>query len=183
MRSILRISALILVLLALAVPLAAYAQVPCPDDPTVECYPEAPPYYVVINRGEVHLTDRPGTGCQPFILEHPLCTDCRTDPDCTVIDVNAEVCEAVMAVRDLPEGDLYEMCCDCAADPTGDWLYRIWWFDGDTCTLESEGWLEGLPPGTGIDLPVPVIIAGAVVLGGGLLAAGLLMRRRSLQTA
>lgn len=183
MRSI-RILALILVLLALAMPLAAFAQVPCPDDPTVECYPTAPPYYVVTNRAEVHLTDRPGTGCQPFILANPDCTDCTgADPDCAVIDIANDVCYDVMHERGMMAGTLYELCCNCAVDPTGDWVYREWDFDGLGCQLVSEGWLEGLPPGTGIDLPVPVIIAGAVVLGGGLLAAGLLMRRRSLQTA
>ncbi len=185
MRSILRISALILVLLALMLPLAAYAQVPCPDDPTVECYPDPPPYYVVTNRDEAHLVDRPGTGCEPFILANPDCTDCTsgTDPDCTAIDVNAEVCVAVMAPRGDEAGTLYEMCCNCAVDPAGDWVYREWTFDGSTCTLVSDVWQAGLPPGTGIDLPTPVIIGGAVLLGVLLLAAGMLVRRRSLQTA
>jgi hypothetical protein len=75
------------------------------------------------------------------------------------------------------------MCCACEVDPTGDWVYRVWYFDGSTCTLRSEGWEEGLPLGTGIDLPAPLIIGGAVVLGAGLLAAGLLVRRRSMQIA
>jgi hypothetical protein len=184
MRSILRVSALILVLLALMMPLVAYAQVPCPDDPTVDCYPEAPPYFVVTNREEVHLADRPGTGCQPFILDHSDCVDCTngSDPACSAIDINAEVCEAVMAPRGLEAGEVYEMCCNCVSDPTGDWVYRVWDFDGSTCTLASEGWQRGLPLGTGIDLPAPLIIGGAVVLGAGLLAAGLLVRRRSMQT-
>jgi hypothetical protein len=182
MRSILRISALILVLLALVVPLAAYAQVPCPDDPTVECFPEAPPYYVVTNRAEAHLTDRPGTGCQPFIMENPDCIDCRNaaDPACSVIDVNTDVCIDVMAAQGMEVGDVYEMCCNCILDPDGEWVYRIRYFDGTDCAEAGE-WMDGLPPGTGIDLPVPVIIGGAVVLGGALVAAGLLMRRRSLQ--
>lgn len=185
MRSILRISALILVLLALMLPLAANAQVPCPDDPTVECYPDTPPYYVVTNRAEAHLVDRPGSGCQPFILAHPDCIDCTNplDPDCSAIDVNAEVCVAVMAPRTLPAGTLYEMCCNCIADPTGDWVYREWSFDGSACTLVSDAWQAGLPLGTGIDLPAPLIIGGAVLLGVVLLAAGMLVRRRSLQTA
>ena len=183
MRSILRVSALILVLLALMMPLVAYAQVPCPDDPTVECYPDAPPYFVVTNRDEEHLTDRPGTGCQPFILANPDCEDCATDAACLAIDINADVCEAVMAPRGLEAGEVFEMCCNCVSDPTGDWVYRVWDFDGSTCTLVSESWQRGLPLGTGIDLPAPLIIGGAMLLGGGLLAAGLLVRRRSLQTA
>jgi hypothetical protein len=185
MRSILRISAFILVLVALMIPLAAFAQVPCPDDPTVECYPDAPPYYIVTNRAEAHLADRPGTGCQPFILANPDCTDCTsTDPTdpCYLIDVDVDVCQAVMAPRGLPAGDVYELCCNCVADPTGDWVYRIRYFDGRTCP-DPGAWQVGLPPGTGIDLPVPVIIGGAVLLGAVLLAVGLLVRRRSLQTA
>jgi hypothetical protein len=185
MRTILRISALILVLLALVMPLVAYAQVPCPDDPNVECLPTAPPYFVVTNRAEAHLTDRPGTGCQPFIMANPDCVDCTNaaDPACSAIDVANDLCYEVMHERGLPAGTLYEMCCNCIADPTGDWVYRVWDYDGLGCELVSEGWLDGLPPGTGIDLPVPLIIGGAVLLGGGLLAAGLLVRRRSLQTA
>jgi hypothetical protein len=184
MRSILRLSALILVLFALVMPMAAYAQVPCPDDPTVECYPEAPPYYIVTNRAEAHLTDRPGTGCQPFIMANPDCLDCTnpTDAACSVIDVDADVCQAVMAAQSMPAGDVYEMCCNCATDPDGNWVYRTRFFDGSACPQPSD-WLTGLPPGTGIDLPVPLIIGGAVLLGGGLLAAGLVVRRRSLQTA
>jgi hypothetical protein len=44
-------------------------------------------------------------------------------------------------------------------------------------------WQDGLPPGTGIDLPAPVIVGGLAVIGAGLLAAGILVRRRTLHTA
>ena len=188
MRTILRISALILVLLALMIPLAGHAQVPCPDDPVASqnCDNEAPPYYVVLNRSEEHLADRPGTGCQPFILEHPDCLDCFVDAGggtCQAIEIDVEVCQAVMAPRGLPPGDVYEMCCACATNPDGEWVYRIRYFDGSACPVQpGQEWQTGLPPGTGIDLPAPLIIGGAVLLGGGLLAAGLLVRRRSLQT-
>jgi hypothetical protein len=40
-----------------------------------------------------------------------------------------------------------------------------------------------LPPGTGIDLPAPVILGGLVAIGAVLLAAGLLVRRRTLRVA
>jgi hypothetical protein len=117
-------------------------------------------------------------------MANPDCVDCMstTDGFCSVIDVDTDVCQAVMAAQAMPVGDVYEMCCNCIADPTGDWVYRIRYFDGTSCPEYGE-WLTGLPPGTGIDLPVPLIIAGAALLGGGLLAAGLLVRRRSLQTA
>ena len=150
----------------------------------MECYPEAPPSYIVTNRAEAHLTDRPGTGCQPFIMANPTCIDCTSTSDgiCSVIDVDTDVCQAVMAAQSMPAGDVYEMCCNCITDPAGNWVYRIRYFDGLTCSDPGE-WMDGLPPGTGIDLPVPLIIGGAVLLGGCLLAAGLLVRRRSLQTA
>jgi hypothetical protein len=46
-----------------------------------------------------------------------------------------------------------------------------------------EDWTDGLPPGTGIDLPAPVIVAGLAALGAGLLAAGLVLRRRTVRMA
>ena len=155
-----------------------------PGRPQRGVLPNSTPLLCCHKPGQAHLTDRPGTGCQPFILANPDCIDCTNaaDPACSAIDVDAEVCQAVMAPAGMAAGDVYEMCCNCIADPTGDWVYRMRYFDGSTCSDPGE-WMDGLPPGTGIDLPVPIIIGGAVLLGGGLLAAGLLVRRRSLQTA
>jgi len=185
MRSVLRISALSMVLLALVLPLAAHASDgPCADDPAASktCLTKAPPYFVVINRSEEHLADRPGTGCQPFILKHPDCLDCADagSSPCQGIDIDAEVCKAVMAPRKLPAGDVYEMCCACATNPAGTWVYRVRKFDGSACPLQQgQVWQNGLPPGTGIDLPAPLIIGGLAVLGAGLLTAGVLVRRRT----
>jgi hypothetical protein len=190
MRAILRTIALALVILVLLVPMVAYAKGkprgPCPDDPVASknCNPKTPPYYVVINRYEQHLTDRPGTGCQPFILKHPTCKDCTNaaDPACSAIDVDVEVCQAVMAPKGMPAGDVYELCCNCATDPKGSWVYRIRKYDGKSCPNPSQ-WYTGLPPGTGIDLPAPVIVGGLAAIGAGFLTVGLLVRRRSLRTA
>lgn len=198
MRSLLRISALTLVLLALTVPLVGYASDgPCPDDLEAfkNCDSEAPPYYVVLNRSEEHLMDRPGTGCQPWILNHPECVDC-TGKECQPEppmsagspDIEAEVCMAMLSMRKTDNGNdpiLYELCCDCST-PEGSWKYRLReWHDDGTCPIiqPEEGWLDGLPPGTGIDLPTPVIVGGLAVMGVGLLAAGVLVRRRTLRTA
>ena len=102
--------------------------------------------------------------------------------------------EADLKTRDWDEEDepvvLYEMCCDCEPDPDGDWMYteRELYEDG-TCPIaldENEQpleCLEGLPPGTGIDLPAPVIIGGLAIIGAGLLGAGLLVRRRTVRVA
>jgi hypothetical protein len=191
MRSALRIAALSLVLLALLVPVAAFASDgPCPDDPELskDCNQEAPPYYVVINRAVEYLyPDRPGTGCQPIILKYPDCKDC-VSAECTPAgggpDVEAEVCQF------LPPPDpgeihvVYEMCCACAANPDGDWLFRIRLLDDTgSCPIDPDNpdWIEGLPPGTGIDLPVPVIVGGLALLGAGLLAAGVVVRRRTVK--
>ena len=198
MRSILRAGALSLVLLALLVPLAAYASDgPCPDDLEAfkDCDIEAPPYYVVLNRSQEHLTDRPGTGCQPWILNHPECKDC-SGKECEPLppmsagspDIEAEVCGPMLSKRQEDNGQdpiLYELCCDCST-AQGEWKFRIreWRADG-TCpvTQPADGWYDGLPPGTGIELPVPVIVGGLVVIGAGLLAAGAVLRRRTLSTA
>lgn len=181
MRSTLRIVALIVVLLVLLVPLGTYAAEPCPDDPTgtANCLDTAPPYFVVLNRS-VEIFDRPGTGCQPIILEHAECQDC-TAPECTDIDIADEVCQYLPASA----GDqLFVLCCNCAVDPAGDWMYAEYELDGaGGCTMVSEGMVEGLPPGTGIDLPAPIIVGALVLAAAVLVGAGLMVRRRALQPA
>ncbi len=190
MRSILRMMGLVFVLLALVIPLTSYASDgPCPDDPAASqnCDPKVPPFYVVINRTEQHLTDRTGSGCQPWILKHPECTICTQDQvgqQCGGISVETEICGPMLSKRVADNGKdpiLYEMCCDCT-NPAGTWMFRVreWKADG-TCpiTQPDEGWLKGLPPGTGIDLPAPLIIGGFVVIGAGLLVAAVLVRRRA----
>ncbi len=183
MRSVLRVLALIVVLLALLVPLTTYAQVcpgACPDDPvgSASCTDTAPPWYVVINR-EVAALDRPGTGCQPIILSHPECTTC-TGADCATIDIQTEVCQHLPAAA----GDiLYAVCCNCASDPAGSFMFRIYTLDGTGGCEMTQDWTTGLPPGTGIDLPVPVIIGGLVVLGLALVTVGMVMRRRRVRLA
>lgn len=185
MRSTLRIAAFLLVLVALLIPMAVSAQEPCPDDPVLaaDCNQTAPPYYVVINRSVEYLyPDRPGTGCQPIILNNPDCTDCMTG-DCATIDVEATVCSTLPAPPVGEEHIVYEMCCNCATDPGGSWLVRVRDLqpNGSCPVREGSQWVPGLPPGTGIDLPTPVIVGGLATLGVGLLAAGLLVRRRALR--
>jgi hypothetical protein len=191
MRFTWRLTALILLLVVLVVPLTAYASDgKCPDDPELskDCDPEAPPYYVVINRSVELLDERPGTGCQPWILNHPEITDCMTGAP--TIDIESEVCTPMLSERVAVDGFdpiLYEMCCDCAT-AEGTWMFRVReWRDDGTCPLtepfEDEGWVEGLPPGTGIDLPAPVIVGGLALLGAALVATGLVVRRRSLKVA
>lgn len=216
MRPTVRIIALILALAVLVVPLTAYADVmfandavlskaeassetfqspippggTCPDDPVASenCDPTAPPFYVVINRSVEILDERPGTGCQPWILNHPEITDCVAEADS--IDIEAEVCTPMLYKRitneDGSDPILYEMCCDCSTTTEGTWMFRVrnWGADG-TCPLDPDNaqWIEGLPPGTGIDLPAPVIVGGLALLGLGLVVTGMVLRRRGLRLA
>ena len=194
MRPTLRILALILVLMALLVPLAVQAgSGGCPDDPEKmkDCDAVPPPFYVVINRDFEDL-DRTGSGCQPIILKNPDCTDCcGEDDDClpAQAQLEDEVCPMLadrMDWTDVDEVILYEMCCDCATDEDGEWRFHVRNLRPDgTCDYEmgNEGCYEMLPPGTGIDLPTPVIIGGLSIMGLGLLAAGFLVRRRTVQAA
>lgn len=192
MRFTWRIAALILLLVVLVVPLTAYASNgKCPDDLELsqDCDAEVPPYYVVINRSVELLDERPGTGCQPWILNHPEITDCMAEAD--TIDFEAEVCTPMLSERVEVGGFdpiIYEMCCDCGT-AEGTWMFRVReWAEDGTCPVvlqdpDQAEWIVALPPGTGIDLPTPVIVGGLAVLGAALVATGLVVRRRSLKLA
>ncbi len=191
MRSILRITLLMFVLLALLAPVASYASGgPCPDDPEASktCAQTAPPFYVVVNRDFDRLGPKYGTGCQPWILNNPDCKDCDSGSDACVaaaIDVEQIICGREMPNAGAQEGDtLFEMCCDCAGDPKGTWMYRtrILQFNEEIeaweCPQFSE-WEKGLPPDTGINLPAPLVVGGLAIVGVGLVGTGLVVRRRT----
>jgi hypothetical protein len=193
MRSVVRIAALLIVLgVLLAMAATAYAQDgccgsdpcvgvsttgPCPDDleKSKECLQTTPPYYVVINRN-VECTNRTGTGCAPFILKHPEVTDCAASR----VDVQAELCKDELLGK-VPAGQtavLYEMCCGGSAG----WKFRIRLLDNaGNCPIDpnNEDWVAGLPPGTGINLPAPVIVGGLALLGVAFLGVGIVVRRRT----
>lgn len=196
MRSTRRVLALILVLGVLLAPLTTYASGgPCPDDPegSANCAAEAPPYYVVINRGFERLGAQYGTGCQPWILENPDCDDCDEagNPACAkaAADVEMIICGDQMPLAGAQEGDtLYEMCCNCGSSSAGTWVYRTrtLHYNGDIkaweCPQYSE-WQEGLPPDTGIALPAPLIVGGLLLIGAGFLGLGVVLRRRTARPA
>ena len=186
MRFTWRMTALILLLVILVVPLTAYASGgKCPDDPDLSknCNVDTPPYYVVINRSVELLDERPGSGCQPWILDHPGVTDCIADA--ASVDVETEVCMYMLPERVAIGGFdpiIYEMCCDCGT-PNGTWMFQVReWRDTGACPVVQK-WSDGLPPGTGIDLPAPLIVGGLAVLGAALVATGVVVRRRSLKLA
>jgi len=193
MRSVVRVVALLVMLgVLLVVGANAYAQDgccggdpcvgisltgPCPDDleASQECMAETPPYYVVINRN-VECANRTGTGCAPFILNHPEVTDCAASN----VNVETELCRDEL-LGQVPAGEtaiLYEMCCGGAAG----WTFRVRLLDSQgNCPIDPEnsGWVAGLPPGTGINLPAPVIVGGLAFLGVAFLGVGIVVRRRT----
>ena len=194
MRSTLRIAGLLLLLASLLLPLVGYAQdVKCPDDPNVPCVSETPPFYIVINRDFEDLT-RTGSGCQPIILNHPEIEDCCGESEALAeanFDVETNVCPLLADRVDWPvDGEdptviVYQMCCDCSGT-TSEWRYRVRLLQADgTCPIDEQnpGCYEDLPPGTGIDLPAPLIIGGLAVMGAALLATGMVVRRRSVRLA
>lgn len=167
----------------------------CPDDPELSknCDPVAPPFYVVINR-EFEDLSRPGTGCQPIILKYPKCVDCCNEKDPACRDANKDletrVCPLLASKVDWSQSQgteiVYQMCCGSATDCDGKWYFRMRLLHPNgTCPIDPQnpGCYDCLPPGTGIDLPAPLIVSGLAIIGIGLLAAGLLVRRRLLRVA
>jgi LPXTG-motif cell wall-anchored protein len=62
---------------------------------------------------------------------------------------------------------------------TGSYVYyRIEWVNQE-CVIDFQNEYPGYPPDTGVDIPMPLVLSGAVAVGAILLAAGLLLRRRS----
>jgi hypothetical protein len=194
MRSVLRIMALTLVLLALLIPFTSFASGgPCPDDPVLSksCNPDTPPFYVVINRSFEDLT-RTGSGCQPIILKNPDCEDCCDTSDACALasqDVEDRVCpllaDRVDWTTTAAPVTVYEMCCSCVTDPNGEWSYTVreLYADG-TCPVNPDMvCVPGLPPDTGIDLPAQFIVGGLAAFGAVLLGLGLVLRRQSPRTA
>ncbi len=196
MRSVLRVSLLLFVLLALLLPLTAYASGgPCPDDPvgTMNCAQQAPPYYVVINRDFDRLGPEYGTGCQPWILANPMCDNCDdvNNADCAAAahDVEMTICGDQMPLAGAQDGDtLFEMCCNCGSGPDGTWMYRtrVLHYNANINAFECpepSDWQKGLPPRTGIDLPAQFIVGGLAFAGVALVGTGLVVRRRTKKLA
>lgn len=184
-----RVAAFVLVLVALLTPLVGFASDgKCPDDPNVPCVAETPPFYVVVNRDFEDLT-RAGSGCQPIILNHPECTDCCGESracGAANYDVETRVCPLLARkVNWTTEGQteiVYQMCCNCNTGTDGAWRFWIRELHQDgTCPISEQnpGCYEDLPPGTGIDLPAPFIVGGLATIGIGLLATGVVVRRRT----
>ena len=166
----------------------------CPDDPELSktCFADTPPFYVVVKRTFEDL-GRQGSGCQPIILKHPDCTDCCNDqdPDCNdaALDLETRVCPLLASRVDWSQSTgselVYEMCCADDDNCEGDkWTYhqRLLYPDG-TCPRDPPECFDCLPLGTGIDLPAPLVVGGLALAGLGLIAAGMVVRRRTPNAA
>lgn len=57
----------------------------------------------------------------------------------------------------------------------------ITYYSSADCRVTSTFDYAGFPPSTGVDVPTPYIVGGVALLGAGLVAAGIILRRR--QTA
>ena len=166
----------------------------CPDDPELSknCNPTAPPFYVVVNRQFEDL-GRAGTGCQPIILKNPDCNDCCNlqDPACQTAekDLQTRVCPVLASRVNWSKSTgtevVYQMCCGSSVACDGKWLFRIRLLQPDgTCPIDPDnsGCYNCLPPGTGVDLPAPLVIGGLAAVGLALLAAAMVVRRRQPKT-
>ena len=58
--------------------------------------------------------------------------------------------------------------------------HEITWYSASDCRITSTANYAGYPPGTGVDLPAPYIIGAVAVVGAGLLAVGLVIRRKRI---
>ena len=57
--------------------------------------------------------------------------------------------------------------------------YRITWYAARQCTVSTGTRYPGYPPYTGPDFPTPLVLSAAVAGGVILLAAGMLLRRKT----
>lgn len=72
----------------------------------------------------------------------------------------------------------------------GGYLYQIFpssyryhvvtWYSASDCRVTSTVDYAGTPPYTGVEFPTPYLVGGAVVLGAGLLAVGMYLRRKKV---
>ena len=86
---------------------------------------------------------------------------------------SAEFDAIVDEICDYGDGILYEKV------PSGYYRHVILWDDG-SCGVESSVFYYGYPPHTGLTLPPPLMISGALVIGLSLFAVGLVVYRRRL---
>ena len=56
--------------------------------------------------------------------------------------------------------------------------FKYTWYSVDDCRVTASYDYAGYPPSTGVEIGTPYIVGGVALLGAGLVAAGLLIRRK-----
>ena len=87
----------------------------------------------------------------------------------TVID--DEICDVYSG------GDLYQIF------PASYRYHVVTWYSVDDCRVTASYDYAGYPPSTGVEIGAPYIVGGVALLGAGLVAAGLLIRRKRATAA
>jgi len=80
--------------------------------------------------------------------------------------INDEVCDIYSG------GTLYQIFPDSYR------YHEVTWYSDTDCRVTSTVDYVGYPPSTGVDLPTPYIVGAVAVVGAGLLAVGLVIRRK-----
>jgi len=100
-----------------------------------------------------------------------------TDPwacsDDTQLDsvINDQICDIYNG------GDLYQIF------PSSYRYHVVTYYSSVDCRVTATYDYAGYPPSTGVEVPTPIIVGGVALVGAGLVAAGLLIRRRKLAQA
>jgi hypothetical protein len=74
-------------------------------------------------------------------------------------------------------GDLYQLF------PASYRYHVVTYYSADDCRVTATYDYAGYPPSTGVEIATPYIVGGVALLGAGLVAAGLFIRRKKASAA
>jgi hypothetical protein len=102
-------------------------------------------------------TDGDGTLNNPWM--------CTTEEELNTV-IDDRICATYLG------GNLYEIFPDSYT------LHVITYYSASDCRVTSSTDFAGFPPDTGVNIPTPVIVAGAALAGAGLVAAGIFLKNK-----
>ncbi|MCJ7718101.1 MAG: hypothetical protein MUO54_16490 [Anaerolineales bacterium] len=82
--------------------------------------------------------------------------------------INDQICDIYAG------GDLYQIFPDSYR------YHVVTWYSVDDCRVTATYDYAGGPPYTGVDVPTPYIVGAVALAGAGLLAAGIMIRRKKV---
>jgi hypothetical protein len=82
--------------------------------------------------------------------------------------INDQICDVYYG------GSLYQVF------PSSYRYHVVTWYSATDCRVTSTADYAGVPPYTGVDVPTPYIIGAVALAGAGLLAAGIVLRRKKI---